>query len=156
MGSAAKAQTVPSRFQGKPVKTTPRNISAAVQAAAKARMRGQPGGASRAASAGRMVKAPSGSASAGTAMGTSHQKRSTSVRIALVSQCRPATWKPQPQNRPIQAARRALGAAAAMMSSAGRVASRMGTKWTGGSASAATAPSAKARDSARQKPRPSR
>ena len=51
-GSAAKAQTPPRGFHGKPVNSTLRSISAKVQAPAKPARRHQPGGRNHAASAG--------------------------------------------------------------------------------------------------------
>ena len=85
-GKAPKAQTVPSRFHGKPVKAQPRSNSNSTQAPANTSTRGQPALTRQASAAGPATKTASGSASAGTAIGTSHQKRSTSVRMAWVSQ----------------------------------------------------------------------
>ena len=80
------SQTLPQRFHGKPVSTNCRARSASTQAPASARTRGQPGRASRAMAHAAAMKTASPAAVAGTASGTSHQKRSASNRIASVIQ----------------------------------------------------------------------
>ena len=80
------SQTLPHGFQGKPVSTNCRARSARTQAPASARTRGQPGGARRAMKQAAAMNTASPAATAGTASGTSHQKRAASNRIASVIQ----------------------------------------------------------------------
>ncbi len=80
------SQTLPSRFQGKPVPMNWRARSASTQAPARVRARGQPRRAKRAAQAAIPMKSASVAASAGTAIGTNHQNRAASIRIASVIQ----------------------------------------------------------------------
>src|SRR3712207_7466860 len=55
-GRAAKAQTLPIRFQGKPVNRAPRASSDSTQAPAKPRIRGQPAGSTQVSRAGGTTK----------------------------------------------------------------------------------------------------
>ena len=80
------AQTLPQGFQGNPVSTNCRARSASTQAPASASTRGQPGRASRAMKQAAAMNSASVAANAGTASGTSHQKRAASYRIASVTQ----------------------------------------------------------------------
>ena len=80
------SHTLPQRFQGKPVSTNCRARSPSTQAPANVSARGQPGAVSRASAAAAAMNSASVAASAGTAIGTNHQNRAASTRIASVTQ----------------------------------------------------------------------
>src|SRR3546814_12808029 len=115
-GAAENAQTVPSRFQGKPVKSQVRSPSPSSQQAAKAKRRATPSRCQSrvAARVSQNVRAETRARPAArpaTAQGIAQPKRSVSNRQAIPTQYKPEVMWPVPTRQATRAALRALATA---------------------------------------------